>query len=856
MKLHHLEGRALNGYTTFGGYWGKGEIKKAHFELKATSGESIPIQSKVMARWPDGSIKWSAHTADSDLMGEEVELLPGKSEVFTAKTLVTEERDLFTVSNGVLCFTVPKVSKHVSRVLTNEIYREGKLKALSSYPVFQLERRTLSPESKEGRLHSSAQVYAFRGEIESVKLEENGCEKAIFCYRGSHVTNFEVRMPFVIRLSIFRDSSDLSFMHTFLFDGVEERDFLKGMGIRFEIPLCGKLYNRHVRYLLPGYSFHEQSILLASFRPKIRPEAEVAQQLGNYVPDAEDASAIAEIEDNVPVWQRYTLVQDSAYHYIIKKQTHPDCYALSAREGKRASGAMSVMDEDGGMMFAIRDLWQKYPAGLEADGLGEEKCACTLWFYSPENDAFDFRHYDKRSYPLTRYEGFKEVGASAYGIGVTSEGSVCLSNQFVSEEALASFNARVQKPSVYVAYPEYYHKLRAFGFWGLDKRESEAEKWLEEQMEKAFAYYQEQVNECDWYGLFNYGDVMHSYDAIRHCWKYDFGGCAWQNTELVDTYWLWLYFLHSGREDVFSMAEAMSRHCSEVDVYHFGPLKGLGSRHNVRHWGCSCKEPRVAMAGHHRFLYYLLGEPRLGDVFTDVKDADASLVNKVHNQEVDQDGRIIPVIRSGPDWSSFVSNWMTEYERTLDVNYRNKILEGIRNLANTPYGLASGPDFEYDIDNARLIYRGEIEDTPNQHLQLCMGGPQIWIEVAEMLEDDRLKQMMSDLAAFYILPSEEKARLTNGEIQKRAFSMPLVATGIMGLNGQRNANVQLSRRAWDILIKEITDKGGTDGYKPVAYGMAAEGKTFTEIPWNSTNETAQWAVNVLLCLEFIREYLE
>ena len=77
-----------------------------------------------------------------------------------------------------------------------------------------------------------------------------------------------------------------------------------------------------------------------------------------------------------------------------------------------------------------------------------------------------------------------------------------------------------------------------------------------------------------WYGLFDYGDVMHTYDPMRHCWKYDVGGYAWQNTELVPTYWLWLYFLHTGREDVFSLAEAMSRHASEVDTYHSAHSRG------------------------------------------------------------------------------------------------------------------------------------------------------------------------------------------------------------------------------------------------------------------------------------------
>ena len=62
-----------------------------------------------------------------------------------------------------------------------------------------------------------------------------------------------------------------------------------------------------------------------------------------------------------------------------------------------------------------------------------------------------------------------------------------------------------------------------------------------------------------WYGMFNYGDIMHTYDPFRHSWRYDMGGYAWQNTELVPTLWLWLAFMRSGREDIFTMAEAMSR---------------------------------------------------------------------------------------------------------------------------------------------------------------------------------------------------------------------------------------------------------------------------------------------------------
>ncbi len=237
--------------------------------------------------------------------------------------------------------------------------------------------------------------------------------------------------------------------------------------------------------------------------------------------------------------------------------------------------------ENGGLMLGVKDFWQKYPSELEVDGFASD-ASCTAWFYSPKVSAMDFRHYSTRSFPMTSYEGFDYMGASAYGIGVTSECSLCLVESIPSDESVNSYAARIQKPPVYVGTPEYYHERKTFGYWSLCKADTPAEKLLEDRMEKIAEYYIGQVKQRHWYGLFNYGDFMHTYDSARHCWRYDIGGFAWDNTELVPTYWLWLYFLRTGREDIYSLAEALTRHTSEVDIYHFGRHRGLGSRHNVR----------------------------------------------------------------------------------------------------------------------------------------------------------------------------------------------------------------------------------------------------------------------------------
>ena len=52
----------------------------------------------------------------------------------------------------------------------------------------------------------------------------------------------------------------------------------------------------------------------------------------------------------------------------------------------------------------------------------------------------------------------------------------------------------------------------------------------------------------------------------------------------------------------------MTRHLSEVDFHHTGTFVGLGSRHNVSHWGDGAKEARIASSTLKRPFYYLTGK--------------------------------------------------------------------------------------------------------------------------------------------------------------------------------------------------------------------------------------------------------
>ena len=71
MELHRMENRSRDGYAVWGGAWKKGSVPAdAAFRLKDEMGTEIPVQSSVRAWWPDGSVKWSAHTADAVRLGQ------------------------------------------------------------------------------------------------------------------------------------------------------------------------------------------------------------------------------------------------------------------------------------------------------------------------------------------------------------------------------------------------------------------------------------------------------------------------------------------------------------------------------------------------------------------------------------------------------------------------------------------------------------------------------------------------------------------------------------------------------------------------------------------------------------------
>lgn len=835
--------------TTWGIPWEEGALQRNEtVALMGASGKEFPVQSWPTAFWPDGSVKWTAHAAVFNENKEESYYLE-KSKGVVPKTLlfIYEDDDFIYVDTGkLLCCIGRKGTSIIQSIKRNgmDLCSDGRLICIKEHQDGVPGNRSLREES-------------FESEVKSAVVEQNGPIRGVIRLEGAHkaLSGDQQWLPFTIRLYFYAELDSIRIVHTFIYDGDKNEDFIKGLGLQFSVPMSGPLYNRHVRFAGDTGLFAEAPQLLLTWRPRIPTDLYEKQIKGEFLQlDPEKNNEVFKNLHNLTTWDSYKLIQDSSDHYSIQKTTGKEgCCWIHAAHGNRAGGLAFVGGEKGGMAVGVRDFWQKHPSSLEINHVSKDEASLKVWLWSPDSQAMDLRHYDTEAHVDSYYEGFDEVRSTPHGIANTSEVSLwCFKGIPDAEELLGCVDA-VQSPDLLVCEPEYYHKVKAFGVWSLMDRSTKVKAMLEEQLDAAIEFYKEEIEQRRWYGFWNYGDIMHTYDPVRHTWRYDMGGYAWQNTELVPNMWLWYSFLRSGREDIFRMAEAMARHNSEVDVYHIGEYAGLGSRHNVIHWGCGCKEARISMAGLHRFYYYLTGDERMGDILAEVKDADYATLKLDPMRAYYPKDQYPTHVRSGPDWSAFSSNWLTMWERFEDTAYRDKLIKGLNCLKKMPFRLRSGSAFGYDPETGELFYMGEGNGS---HLVICMGAPQVWLEMLQVIKDPEWEDVMAEYGEFYGLDPEEKRARTSGAMSGKGWAFPMFAASMMAYAAAYKKDEELAKKVWKILIENEIDRCVTLPIEKSDVNRSEYIKPIRELPWVSTNSVSQWSLNVIQCLDLIGDYLD
>jgi len=638
------------------------------------------------------------------------------------------------------------------------------------------------------------------------EIEYKGNIRTVHKYTGKN---------FIIRAYTAKGSDKIKFVHTLLVDSTLNADGLNELSLHFKVPMHGQMYERYVNF--DGHNMGVQPLLARRKIDLVRMDSITKSMLYHTAK-----------------WDGFRLSQLSSNCFSIRKRATGLSPWIGTYEGHRSNGIVTVGDSTSSMSFQLLDFWQSYPSTLQVDNARSDTATVSISLWSPEAEPFAFTHYDTVPHTLeAAYEDVQlEAGLStAYGIGRTS-------TIFISTNSNASFGDGPSAKDVknrakelaifsethFAPVPAYLHRKRAFGIWSLPSVESDRDSLIESTLSGIMDFYKKEIDRHHWYGFWNYGDVMHAYDSSRDEWRYDVGGYAWDNTELGSPAMLWYQFLRTGDADVWKMAEAMTRHCSEVDTYHFGPNAGLGSRHNVCHWGCGAKESRISEAWWNRFYYYLTADERVGDIMREVVDSD-TLLYTLDPMRLAQPRSEYPCsaparLRIGPDWLGYVSNWLTEWERTGNIKYKDKITAGMQSIANLPHGIFTGPlALGYDPATGVISCEGDTSLYSTNHLMTIMGGFELINETEPMIDCPKFYDCWLDHASTY----QDMAI----KIRKNKFLVPrLTAYGAW-----HTGNKSLEDKAWKDLFRHVPLKDKTMIF---------------------TNDCATWTVDAIFLKEVLR----
>ncbi len=572
---------------------------------------------------------------------------------------------------------------------------------------------------------------------------------------------------FIVRIYKYNGSDELKILHTLLVDSAMNHDGMKSLSLRFEVPMNGADHLRKVLFAGDSAKVRSMAVKPLVARRPIHLDS-------NGVPtDATSRSVLEQIAS----WDGFRLSQLSPNGFSIRKRTTSGSPWIGTIEGHRAPGIVAVGDPTKGVAFHLSDFWQSYPSTIQVDGARENVSVVSLHLWSAEAEAMSFAHYDTIPHGLeASYEDVQPGMSTADGIARTSTIYITLSAQPI--DSLAGRLPSLTHHSQYVASPEYLHAKRAFGIWSLDRKTR-----LDTIINNVTEFYAAEQERNGWYGFFNYGDVMHAYDTSRGEWRYDVGGFAWDNTELASPAMFWYEFLRTGDPVAWRMAVAMCRHNGEVDSYHRGAHAGLGSRHNVVHWGCGAKEARISQAFWNRFLYYLTADERAGDLLDEVVDADQLLYHLDPMRLAQPRSPEFPCtaparLRVGPDWMSYAGNWFTKWERTGNTAYRDKVLAGMRSIAALPHGLFSGPKaLGYDPATGIVSWEGDSAVQNTNHLLCIMGG-------FEMMNEMMLSLTTPEWDKAWLHHAEEYCRKAT-ELSHNHFRIPRLQAYAYWLTGKR-----------------------------------------------------------------------
>ncbi len=328
--------------VSWGVPWPQGAAAPAQtFSLTDAQGRSLPLQTWPLAYWPDGSLKWSgfAAVAPAGTSGTLTLAAAPAAAVGGAVSAVQDGRSI-TIDTGALQCSIPLAGTDLIgsiRVAGREIARAGQLVCILQ------DGPETGPEDSPAR-------EKFLGSIKKVTLEQSGPVRAVVKVEGVHQNPKSGRewLPFTVRLYFYAGQTAIRLVHTIVFDGDQEKDFIRGLGVQFAVPMREQPQNRQVRF-----GGEDGGLWSEPLQPG---GGNAAQEAGRPF------AARPGFAQNA-IWDDFKLSQPNPNGFTIVKRTNPQSTWLFSAAGRRAPGYAFVGDLSGGLGDQHQEFLAVVPGG-------------------------------------------------------------------------------------------------------------------------------------------------------------------------------------------------------------------------------------------------------------------------------------------------------------------------------------------------------------------------------------------------------------------------------------------------------------------------------------------------------------
>ena len=295
--------------TATGISWGapfpQGAVQRnAPFGL-TTGDNRLPLQSWPLAYWPDGSIKWSgfATVIPAGFAGPATLATnaPFPSAPGPLPVTVKNDGKSLLVDTGAMQCSIPLTGAKI----LNSINIAGKSIAGAAQLVCILQH---GPSTDENAAPTREK---FTSAIKHVTVEQSGPVRAVVKIEGMHRGAVSKRewLPFIVRFYFYSGQFEIRLVHTIVFDGDQEKDFVRGLGLEFDVPLRDEPRNRTVRFAGPDGGLWSEPLQPGG--------GSIAQETGQTFPGNPIFLKNA-------IWDSFKLIQPTPDGFTIVKRTNPE----------------------------------------------------------------------------------------------------------------------------------------------------------------------------------------------------------------------------------------------------------------------------------------------------------------------------------------------------------------------------------------------------------------------------------------------------------------------------------------------------------------------------------------------------